>query len=208
MLFDVPVLIADPRVAPIGLAEAVAQDAIAGNPAIVAQARYHAASAKRQARERVVEPDHDYAAGAYQSRKGGKRSARIGRVVENSVAHHHVETFLAKARRVNVRLDEPDAADTESVRRALRELQRRARQIGADHQAASTRQEQAELAGAAPHFQHRGIVRNGGVEAARKCAPRSARSQAGVAVAGPVSGKGCRRIEAADLLGSRVAVEP
>ena len=129
-------------------------------------------------------------------------------MVENSVAHHHVETFLAKARRVNVRLDEPDAADTESVRRALRELQRRARQIGADHQAASTRQEQAELAGAAPHFQHRGIVRNGGVEAARKCAPRSARSQAGVAVAGPISGKGRRRIEAADLLGSRVAVEP
>ena len=84
---------------------------------------------------------------------------------------HHVEAFPAEPGRMEVRLDEADPGDAKSVRRLLRKLQRRARQVRADHHAAAARQEQAELTGAAAHLQHRGILGNGGVEIARKGAP-------------------------------------
>src|SRR5262249_27321449 len=59
MLLGMLILIAQPRVAPRGLAGAIPQHRIEGNVPVVRRARDDAPQPERNARERIVEPEHD-----------------------------------------------------------------------------------------------------------------------------------------------------
>jgi len=91
VLFRMPVLIAQPGLAPRRFVRAVAQHRVEGHHAVPRQPRDHTAQPGRQTREGVVDTQHDHAAWPRQARQPGERRARVGRVMEDAGGVHDVE---------------------------------------------------------------------------------------------------------------------
>ena len=140
----------------------------------------------RQAREGVVEADHDHPAWACQRREVGERRARIGRVVQDARASRPRRTMprAAPGRRRSVSTN--SAPSTPKRRAASAPSSSEARVRSAPTTTApAAGQKEAHLAGAAAELEHPGVLRDRLVEQPRELAPPGARAQAlqGIALA-------------------------
>ena len=122
--------------------------------------------------------------------------ARIGRVVQHARAIDHVERARRAAAGGSGRSRRSvTPVDAEAPRRRGAELQRAARQVGADHHAVGAREVEAHLAGAAADLDDARVAGDRVVEQRAKALRLGAGAQPGQAVARRIAGERRRVVE-------------
>ena len=116
----------------------IPKDGIERHQAKARRARDQTPEPRRDARECVVDADHNRAARTREPHEAGERSPRIRSVMQHAGRIDHVEGAPPQPRPSQIRLDELHTFDAKPPRRRSPEPQRRAGQIRADDNAIGT----------------------------------------------------------------------
>jgi hypothetical protein len=202
------ILIAEPRLPPRRLVASISQNRVERDQAEPRQPGHEAPQPQRDARERVVDPEHDRPTRSSELHQSGERGARIRRVVHDARGIDHVERARLQARLPQIGFHELYLAEAEAPCRRRTEQQRGARQVGADDYAIGAGQVQAHLAGPASDLDDSGIAGDRVIDQSGEHAAFGPRVKGAQVIARRVSRKRRLLVEAADGVGPSVAGKP